>query len=99
MKGHKGYHHRKGRATGGVAEYKEDISDAPEARDNARKIEGAAKELKRGGMAKKMGKVEGMAGLKHAGRKARKSGGRTGSNFNPMSSAASGTPAKGRSVG
>ena len=62
-------------------------------------VNDAAEERKRGGRAKKkaVGKVQGMAKA-NAGRKPRKSGGRTGSNMNPLSSAHAGTPAKGRKV-
>lgn len=67
----------------------------PEARDNASKIEGEAKARKRGG---KTVDMHGMKGKHHAGRKPRKSGGRAGSNMNPLSSAASGTPPKGHKV-
>lgn len=55
----------------------------------------AAKERKRGG---KTVDMHGMKAKMHAGRKARKSGGRAGSNMNPLSSAASGTPPKGHKV-
>ena len=88
--------HRKNReAGGGVAEYKEDMAMTPAARDKAPKIEGPAAGRKRGGKAVKM---HGKMAAHHAGRKPRKSGGRAGSNMNPLSSAHSGTPAKGRSV-
>ena len=81
---------RKSRESGGVAAYKEDLSSAPERRVNAPKIEGEAEKRKSGG------KVKGEMSKSHAGRKARKAGGRAGSNMNPFSSAHSGTPAKGR---
>ena len=55
-----------------------------------------AEERKRGGKA--VGKVKGMKGKADMGRKPRKSGGRAGSNMNPLSSASAGTPAKGRNV-
>lgn len=51
-----------------------------------------AKERKRGG------KVDGAKAKMHAGRKPRKSGGRTGSNMNPLSSAAAGTAPSGRKM-
>jgi hypothetical protein len=86
-------HHRKKREAGGVAEYKEDLKSKPEMRVNATKIKGEAEERKRGGKAVKM---HGAKGKHHAGRMPRKSGGRAGSNMNPLSSAHSGTPAKGR---
>lgn len=51
---------------------------------------------KRGGAMKEVGAIKGGAPSKHAGRMPRKNGGRAGgSNFSPLSSAASGTPAKG----
>lgn len=90
--------HRKNReAGGGVAAYKEDLSlkngefNGP----GARSVTGAAEERKRGG---KTVKMQGMKPKAHGGRMPRKSGGRAGSNMNPLSSAHSGTPAKGRSV-
>ena len=92
---------RKGRATGGDAtvgtkEYEQDL-----ARKNMRytaesNVNNEAEERKRGG--KTVGKADGAAGKKHAGRAARKSGGRAGSNYNPLSSAASGTAPKGRKI-
>ena len=91
--------HRKQREAGGVAEYKQDLTrkngkyNGPGADD----ITDAAEERKRGGRTKKhVGKLHGAAAMHHAGRKARKSGGRAGSNMNPLSSAHAGTPAKGR---
>lgn len=54
---------------------------------------------KHGGAMKEVGSIKGGAPSKHAGRMPRKSGGRAGgSNFNPLSSAASGTPAKGHTA-
>jgi hypothetical protein len=44
------------------------------------------------------GKVEGKMAKKHAGRKARKSGGRAGCENNPFTSAASGSAPSGHSV-
>ena len=93
---------RKHRASGGrmdspavgTKEYEQDLASKPERRVNAPKIMGAAEERKRGGKA--MGKIHGAAAKAHAGRKPRKSGGRAGSNMNPLSSAHAGTPAKGR---
>ena len=86
-------HHRKKREADGVAEYKQDLESKPEMRVNASKIKSEAEERKRGGKAVKM---HGKHAKHHAGRKPRKSGGRAGSNMNPLSSAHSGTPAKGR---
>jgi len=45
--------------------------------------------------AKHVGHVHGEMAKHHAGRKPRKSGGRAGSNMNPLSSAHAGTPPKG----
>jgi len=53
-----------------------------------------AKERKRGG--KTVGKVKGEKAKANMGRSARKAGGRTGSNMNPLSSAAKGSNAPGR---
>lgn len=47
--------------------------------------------------AKHVGNVKGTRDV-HAGRAPRKSGGRTGSNFSPMSSAHAGTPPRGHSA-
>ena len=68
----------------------EDVT--PSARDNAPKIENAAKERKRGG---KTVKMHGAKPRANGGRTPRKSGGRTGSNMNPLSSAHAGTPPAG----
>lgn len=95
---------RKGRAMGGDAtvgtkEYEQDL-----ARKNMRytaesNVNTEAEERKRGGKVKKhIGKAEGGAGMMHAGRKPRKSGGRAGSNASPLSSAHAGTQAKGRNT-
>lgn len=87
-------HHRRKRNTGGVV-----VKDEPPTETYAGKgshVEAEAKERKRGG--KLMGKVHGEGAKHHAGRKPRKSGGRTGSNMNPLSSAAAGHPAPGRNV-
>ena len=85
-----------GGAMTGSKEWEQDIKDAPDERNHAPKIFGAAKEKKRGGSAKHkhMGMVMGANAKGHAGRKPRKSGGRTGSNMNPLSSAHAGTPPK-----
>ena len=86
-------HHRKARKEGGgVATYKEDLKSRPQRYNNSR-VEDEAEERKHGG---KMVGMHGKHGKHHAGRKPRKSGGRTGSNMNPFSSARHGTPAKGR---
>lgn len=80
----------KGRKTGGVVI--NDRSTKPERRNAAPKIMNAAEAMKKGG---KVAKMEGEKGKKRADRMARKSGGRTGSNMNPLSSAAHGTAPKG----
>lgn len=83
---------RKSRATGGKAEFEEDLKSKPNRRDNAPKIENAAEERKRGGKVKKdCGDVEGGKSMPNFGRKPRKSGGRTGSDKSPFSSARHGT--------
>jgi hypothetical protein len=93
---------RKGRAAGGESpaagskEWEQDLASKPERRVNAATIMNAAEERKRGGKA--VGKVHGVAAKMHAGRKARKAGGKVGSNMNPLSSAHAGTPAKGRKL-
>jgi hypothetical protein len=58
-----------------------------------------AKERKHGGkIMESVGPIKGGKPSAHAGRKPRKSGGRSGSNFNPLSSAASGSSPKGHST-
>ena len=101
MKGHKSHHHgRKHRNTGGVNEAEMDPRDKPEARTNAKHIDAEAEERKHGGRTKKHAKhaamkVHGKHAAHHAGRKPRKSGGRTGSDSHPFTSARHGTPPKG----
>jgi len=87
-----------GGSTGGDNEAEKEIKDKPEDRTNAGKIAAEAEEMKKGGKAKRKsgGKVEGHKAKMHAGKMPRASGGRTGSNMNPLSSAHSGTPAPGR---
>ena len=95
---------RKHKATGGVNEAEEDVKDKPEPRTDAKKIDSEAEEMKKGGRAKRahggkmVGKVHGEKGAMHAGRKPRKSGGRTGSDSNPFTSARKGKDAPGREV-
>lgn len=92
------------RGTGGVNEAEEDVKDKPEARTNAKEIDEEAEERKRGGRAKRkhggkmVGKVEGEKGHMHAGRKPRKSGGRTGSDGSPFTTARKGKDAPGREL-
>ena len=93
---------RKGKAGGGETmsgkkSWDEDLSDKPRRYTANSKVNSEAEERRRGG--KTVGKAAGMANKANAGRAARKSGGRTGSNMNPLSSAHSGTPAKGRPSG
>ncbi len=87
---------RKSRATGGVNSAAEDMNTKPMSYTGTNKVTGEAMERKRGGKA--MGKVHGAADSPHAGRKARKSGGRASSDANPFTSAAKGTPPKGHKV-
>ena len=82
-------HKASGGPTMGMKEWEQDGRDKPTRYNNAPKIEGAAEEKKRGG------KVSGMKSMHHAGRKPRATGGRTGSNMNPLSSAHKGTPPSG----
>ena len=106
MKGKR--HHKAGGgingSTGGSHEADEDVKDKPEARTNAAKVDSEAEELKKGGRAKRahggkthVGKMAGHA-MHHAGRKPRKSGGRTGADGSPFSSARHGTAPKGRKM-
>jgi hypothetical protein len=86
---------RSKRASGGVNEMAQDAAKKNMRYTYQSNVNDEAEERKRGGkvgMKAKGGKKADM------GRSARKSGGRTGSNMNPLSSAASGTPAKGRNV-
>jgi len=85
---------RKSRSTGGVNEDEEDLKSKPEPRTNAKKIDDEAEEMKKGGRAKRkhggkteVGKIDGGKAPMHAGRKPRKSGGRTGSEANPFTGA------------
>lgn len=89
-----------GESMSGVRAYDEDLKTKPMRYTANSNVADEAAERKRGGKVKKgVGKAEGAAGKAHAGRAARKSGGRAGSNMNPLSSAAAGTPARGRTVG
>jgi hypothetical protein len=85
---------RRSRSTGGTDEAEEDAKEKPEARTNAKKIDDEAEEMKKGGRAKRkhggkteVGKIEGHKEKMHAGRKPRKSGGRTGSENSPFTGA------------
>lgn len=93
---------RSGRATGGKSPespasgdktWEADLAMTPKERTPNAKVNAEAKARKRGG------KIKGDAPKKNAGRMPRKSGGRAGgSNFNPLSSAHSGTPARGHTA-
>lgn len=90
---------RNKRASGGVNEAAEDIAHKNQRYTYESNVNDEAEERKRGGRTKKKAaRVHGEAAEHHAGRMPRKSGGRAGSNMNPLSSAAKGTPAKGRNV-
>lgn len=102
MKGHKGSHHRKHREEGGVV----DRDDAPSMvyAGKGSNVENEADEKKHGGRAKRkhgghvmkhMGKVEGAKEKMRMDRKPRKSGGRTGADKSPFSSARHGEDAVG----
>lgn len=91
------------KGTGGANEAEADIKDKPADRTEPSGPSKESEELKRGGRAKrKRGgktemKVEGHKNAMHAGRKPRKSGGRTGSDGSPFSSARKGSEPAGRS--
>ena len=87
---------RSKRASGGVNAAAEDLKTKNMSYTYENNVGPAAEERKRGGKA--VGKVKGMKAKAEMGRKPRKSGGRTGSNMSPLSSAAKGTPAPGRNV-
>lgn len=85
----------------GKKEWEEDLETKPEARVNAKKIDDAAEERKKGGRAKRkaggevrpekhIGNVRGEEANRHAGKMPRQSGGRANSTDNPLSSAAKG---------
>lgn len=86
---------RKTRASGGVNAAAEDLSKKNMRYTYQSNVNDEAEERKRGG--KTVGKMKGMAAKMHAGRKPRKSGGRTlaGSDW---SAAQKSTPAPGRNV-
>ena len=90
----------KHRATGGMNTAAEDLKTKPDARNHAPKVFAEAEERKAGGRAKRKsgGLVPGEAAACNAGRKPRKSGGRTGSDTNPFTSARAGTPPKSHKV-
>lgn len=93
---------RRSRSTGGTDEAEEDLKEKPEPRTNAKKIDEEAEELKKGGRAKRkqggkteVGHIEGRKAAMHAGRKPRKSGGRTGSEASPFTGANKGREPEG----
>lgn len=83
------------RASGGVNEMAQDAAKKNLRYTYQSNVNDEAEERKRGGKVGMKAKGGEKADM---GRMPRKSGGRTGSNMNPLSSAASGTPAKGRNV-
>jgi hypothetical protein len=86
----------KGRKTGGtVVKDKAPSEVYAGAKSNVVK---EAKARKHGGSAKKHAMMEGKKADHRADRAPRKSGGRTGSNMNPLSSAHAGTAPKGRNM-
>jgi len=87
---------RSKRASGGVNEMAQDAAKKNMRYTYQSNVNDEAEERKRGG--KTVGKMKGEKAKANMGRPARKSGGRTGSNMNPLSSAAAGTPGKGRNV-
>ncbi len=113
MKGHHKKHHKA--AGGGMEspasgdkDWEADERMKTPNRGASSKVSEEADERKRGGRAKRkqgghvmkeVGAIKGGAPSKHAGRMPRNSGGRTGSNMNPLSSAHAGTPARGHTAG
>lgn len=107
MKGRKHQHEAKHRASGGMNDAEADLKDKPEAYNHA-KVEAEALEKKDGGKARKARRHGGMAEKKHVGhvhgehakercdRKPRKTGGRTGADQAPFSSARHGKLPPGR---
>lgn len=84
-------------ASSGTKEYEQDLSKKNMRYTADSNVNSEAEERKRGGRAKRRsgGKVHGESASCHAGRKPRKSGGRAGSNFNPLSSAHKGSAPRG----
>ena len=99
---------RKHRETGGVNAAEEDLRDTPKNRGAASNVSEEAEERKHGGKARKHRRhggharkeveMHGHESKHHAGRKPRKSGGRTGADSMPYSSARKGTPPKGHQI-
>jgi hypothetical protein len=90
------------KGTGGTNDAEEDVKDAPQDRSSPNNIQRESEERKRGGRTKKARggslAVAGARGPANAGRMPRKSGGRTGSDSNPLTSSHSGKQPPGRSV-
>ena len=82
--------------TSGDREYEQDLGKKNQRYTYESKVNDEAEERKHGGRARRKrksgGVVPGMNAVAHAGRKPRKSGGRTGSDKSPFSSARAGTP-------
>ncbi len=86
---------RKHRDTGGRNDAAEDLKSKPMRYTADSNVNNEAEERKRGG---KTVKMMGKEAKHHAGRKPRKSGGRTGSESSPFTSARRGTPPPGRKL-
>jgi hypothetical protein len=86
----------KGRKTGGVVA--DDKAPSEVYAGAGSNVVKEAKERKHGGKAKKHAAMHGHKSAHRADRAPRKSGGRTGSNMNPLSSAHAGTAPKGRNM-
>ena len=99
---------RKHKGTGGVNEAEDDINDTPKDRTEPSNVSKEAEEKKRGGRTKKaaggaaapklIGKAAGGPAGVRADRTPRKSGGRTGSDSSPLTSAHTGKNPPGRSL-
>jgi len=87
---------RSKRASGGTDEAAEDAGKKNMRYTYQSNVNDEAEERKRGGKA--VGKVMGKDGMKHAGRKARKSGGRTGCESSPFTTASRTTNPPGRNT-
>jgi hypothetical protein len=105
MKGRKRHHKEGGGGTGGADEAEEDIKEKPAPRTVPSNVSKESQELKKGGRAhkarggKSVGVISGPEPPAHAGRKPRKSGGRSGSEKNPFTSANKGKDPKGHKTG
>ena len=102
---------RSKKGTGGTNDAEDDLKDKPVSRNAPNKVTEEAEERKSGGRAKhaaggrtarkeggktEVGKMHGEKSKMHMGRKPRASGGRTGSDQSPFTSARKGTAPKGR---